>query len=629
MTGRPDGSSRAGRPGDESGDGERVTSVLEHLGVDLSAMAPPLDPVLTDLWKNELNRLKEILAKRERHAAVLVGPDGVGKRALVLALAREITDGRIAPHLLRRHVIELLFHRVAASVGQAGDFERIVFAALREAAARDDVLLFMNDITSFMGLFGGRRGFVGAAAVIELACRQPGLYLLGTSTPELYRDAASALPWCERSFSRIDVLEPSRAATLALLGGAVKSLSEYHGVLIRPEALEAAIDLSSYYVRERVLPGKALDLLDEAAARAVVSARTGEEPVVGEPEVAGALSGWVGIPAGKLSGQGNHELLALEDALKRRIKGQDHCIRKLADAIRVAKLGLDEKPARPDGVFLFVGPAGVGKSELARVLAEELYGGISRFFTYNMTRYSDEDGLSRLTGVRFADVDRPGDLTSAVLGHPHSVIVFDQIERSHRDVAVLLMQICREGTIIDGQGNTVSFSNATIVMTSNSDNIAPLTPGEPQVGFGADEGDADARRIDQVTRSIEDFFPPEFMDGVDEVLLFSPLSDTALHEIVHLHLTGMRERVAARGVSLHVTDEAVSLIVEKGASREYGARNLGRTVEGLVLKPLARFLLSSGLVRDVVVKVVEGDIEVAAAAAGVPGDGGGTGRRGR
>lgn len=618
MTGRPDDASGARRPAaGTSGDGERATSVLEHLGVDLSAMAPPLDPVLTDLWRGELNRLKEILAKRERHAAVLVGPDGVGKRALVLALAREITEGRIAPHLRRRRVIELLFHRVAATVAHPGDFERIVFAALREAAVRDDVLLFMNDITSFMGLFGGRRGFAGAAAVIELACRQPGLYLIGTSTPELYREAASALPWCERSFSRIDVLEPSRTATLALLAGAVKSLSEYHGVLIQPEALEAAVDLSSYYVQERVLPGKAIDLLDEAAAKAVVSAQPGQRPVVGEPEVTGALSAWVGIPARKLAEQGNHELLGLEDALMQRIKGQDHCIRKLADVIRVAKLGLDEKPVRPDGVFLFVGPAGVGKTELARVLADELYGGGSRFFTYNMTRYSDDDGLNRLTGVRFADVDRPGDLTSAVLGHPHSVIVFDQIERSHSDVAVMLMQVCREGVIIDGQGNTASFSNATIIMISNSDNIAPHAPDEPQVGFGADEGDADERRFEQVTRAIEDFFPPEFMDGVDEVLLFAPLSDTALHEIVHLHLTGMRERLARRGISLHVTGEAVTLIVEKGASREYGARNLGRTVEGLVLKPLARFLLSSGPVRDVIVKVVEGDIEVAA---GTPGN---------
>ncbi len=398
---------------------------------------------------------------------------------------------------------------------------------------------------------------------------------------------------------------------------------------IRPEALEAAVDLSGYYVQERVLPGKAIDLLDEAAARAVVSAPAGVGPVVGEPEVTGALSGWVGIPARKLAEQGNHELLGLEDALKLRIKGQDHCIRKLADVIRVAKLGLDEKPGRPDGVFLFVGPPGVGKSELARVLAEELYGAGSRFFTYNMTRYSDDDGLNRLTGIRFADVDRPGDLTSAVLGHPHSVIVFDQIERSHRDVAVLLMQVCREGSIIDGQGNTVSFSNATIVMTSNSDNISTQAPDESQVGFGANEGDAESRRFQQVTRAIEEFFPPEFMDGVDEVLLFSPLSDTALHEIVHLHLTGMRERLERRGVALHVTDEAVSLIVEKGASREYGARNLGRTVEGLVLKPLARFLLANAPVRDVLVTVLEGDIEVAAGGPDGARAGASPGKRGR
>jgi len=611
---KPDAAVAAGgAPGE---DAAHPVSVLDHLGIDLSGMAPPVDPVLVGLWQRELERLKEILGKRGRHAALLVGPDGVGKRALVLALAREVADGRTAPRLGGRRLIELPFHRVLGSAAHPGDFERIVFAALQEAAGRDDVVLYLHDLTSFMGFPGGRRGMLNAAYAIELACRQPGLYLIGSTTPELYREVASSLPWCERALTTVNVPEPARPAVLALVTDASKTLSEYHGVTISAPAIAAAVDLSSYYVRERVLPGKAIDLLDEAASRAVVSAVAGKPAVVSEQEVTSALSDWLGIPASKLLGRGNRELLGLEDELRKRIKGQDGCLRKLADAVRVAKLGLDEKPGRPDGVFLFVGPPGVGKSELARVLADQLYGSGTRLLTYNMARYSDEDGLGRLVGVRFGDVERTGDLTAAVAGHPHSVVVLEQIERSHRDVAIMLMQVFREGVLTDAEGTPVSFANVTVIMTSNSDNIAPKLPEEPQVGFGAGEKDAEEKRYRQVTQAIEEFFPPEFMDGIDEVLLFAPLSERALHEIVHLRLEGMRERLAQRGITLHVTDEAVSMLVEKGASREYGARNLGRTVEGLVLKPLARYLLTEGNVRDVTLRVVEGDIEVAPAASG-------------
>jgi ATP-dependent Clp protease ATP-binding subunit ClpA len=244
------------------------------------------------------------------------------------------------------------------------------------------------------------------------------------------------------------------------------------------------------------------------------------------------------------------------------------------------------------------------------VLAEEIYGSSSLLFEFNMARYSEEDGLARLVGLTLGEVDYPGDLVSAVSRHPHCVIAFEHIERSHRDVAVMLMQIFRNGSIVDGHGMTVHFSNATIVLTSNAENLNPARRDEGAVGFGQSDLDPTTRFLEEAKDAIEKFFPAEFMDGIDEVLLFDTLTKEALHEIVRLHLDDIHERLAARSISLTVTEEAVGVIAEKGHSREYGARNLGRTVEGMVLKPLARFLLSHPGVRSVLARAVEGDIEV-------------------
>lgn len=591
------------------------TSVLGELGVDLTELSsrrePPGD---RDLWPQELTRLKEILGRRDRHAAVLVGPDGVGKRALVYSLARHIAAGSVPKHLLDRHIVELPFHRVLGSVRQSGDFERIVFTALREAGSRDDVVLYLSQITSFMGVIGGQRQFMSASYAIEMACQQPGLYLLASASPELYREAVSSLPWCGKVMTRVDVPEPTKDAALALLREFAGDLGGYHGLDIKGEAVEAAVDLSSDYLQERVLPGKAFELLDLAAAKAATAKAAGEGgAAVTAEHVTGALSDWVGIPEDKLSGPAQRELLELEERLASRIKGQDHCIKKVADVIRVTKLGLDAGPGRPNGVFLFVGPTGVGKSELARALSEELYGGASRLFQFNMARYSDDDGVARLLGLKLGEVDYSGELSTAISRHPHCVIAFEHIERSHRDVAVLLMQIFRDGYIVDGRGVKLLFANSTIVMTTNSDALVPARDEESAVGFGQVNRNRDDVFIREAKGAIEKFFPPDFMDGIDEVLLFDPLSEEALREIVQLHLDDIRKRLADRSISLEVTHDAVSLMVEKGHSREYGARNLGRTVEAMLLKPLAKCLLANPSATTIVAKAVEGDLEVEAA----------------
>ncbi|MBD3368069.1 MAG: AAA domain-containing protein [Candidatus Eisenbacteria bacterium] len=610
---------RTSAPGDDESAAEQPggQSVLETLGIDLTEQALAARELSLDggLWENQIRRLKEILGRRFGHSAVLIGPEGVGKRALVAEVARHIAAGRVPGRLAGRRIIELPFHRVLAALRTAGDFEKIVFAALREAAARDDVLLFIDGITHFMGGVGRGENLTNAAYAIEMGCHQPGLYLIGSATPERLREASRTMPWCATLLTPVIVPEPKREAAVELLAIPASRLSEYHGVGIDREVIEAAVDLSNYYIRELVLPGKAESLIDRAASRAELRKAEGADPVaVTRGDVTEALSEWVGIPAGKLAGPGEgRELLGLEEALSRRIKGQDHCIRKLADVIRVAKLGLDARPGRPDGVFLFVGPPGVGKSELSRVLADELYGADAGLFEYNMARYGDDDALPRLIGLRVADVDYKGDLTTAVAAHPHCVVVLENIERSSSDVAVMLMQLFRHGTVRDASGADVSFSHATIIMTTNSENIRPAVPDEGSaVGFGAvDRADRD-RDLEDVREAVERFFPPEFMDGVDEVLLFDHLTDSVLRDIVQLHLEDISQRLAGRSIELSVSESAVARLVEKGHSREYGARNLGRTVEGLVLKPLARFLLAHPAVDAVSVRTVEGDIEVGA-----------------
>jgi ATP-dependent Clp protease ATP-binding subunit ClpC len=276
----------------------------------------------------------------------------------------------------------------------------------------------------------------------------------------------------------------------------------------------------------------------------------------------------------------------------------------------VSRLGLDAGPSRPNGVFLFVGPTGVGKSELARALADELYGGPSRFFSFNMARYSDDDGVARLLGLKLAEVDIPGELSAVITRTPHCVIAFEHIERSHRDVAVVLMQIFRDGVVVDGHGGKLHFANSTIVMTTNSDALVPDRGDEKTLGFGQVDRDRNDLFVREARGAIEKFFPPDFMDGIDEVLLFDPLTDEALREIVQVHLDDIRGRLAERRIALDVADDAVRVMVDKGHSREYGARNLGRTVEALLLKPLARCLLAHPGATRITARAVEGDIEV-------------------
>jgi ATP-dependent Clp protease ATP-binding subunit ClpC len=611
---------------------------IAAFGRDLTelARAGALDPVIGR--DAEMGRVLQILNRRMKNNPVLVGPAGVGKSAIVEGLAQRIVTGRVPDAMRYRRVVALDLTALVAGTRARGQFEERLHAILQEVErAEGDLLLFVDEVHLMVGAGASDGGF-DFAGVVKPALARGSLRLIGATTPEEYRRYIERDAALERRLSPVWVAEPSQPEALAILTGLRPRYEGHHGVTIEDDALTAAVRLSARYITGRRLPDKAIDLIDEAASRAVLDQgtmppelaeldaqlhaadhgaagngvprgmgprhahrramlawlrATAEPARVGEAEIAALVASMTGIPVARVLEGEADRLLRLEEQLHQRVIGQDRAVRALADAIRRARSGLGD-PRRPIGSFIFLGPSGVGKTELARALAWALFDDVDALIRLDMSEYMERHNVSRLFGAPpgYVGYDDAGSLTEIVRRRPYRVLLFDEIEKAHPDVWSVLLQILDAGRMTDGHGRVVDFRNTVLIMTSN-------------LGTG-DERDAarlhstDSRGYDrawleeQVHIALQSTFRPEFRNRIDEVIVFEPLSERQLRQIVDLQLQDLTAALRLRGLTLRLTNPARRALARDGFSPVFGARPLRRTIHREVITPLAAVLLRGG-----------------------------------
>ncbi len=561
------------------------TRTLDQYSRDLTALALAggIDPVVCR--DGEIRRAVQILSRRTKNNPVLVGEPGVGKTAVAEGLALMMARGRTTAELSQKRLVSLDIPSLLAGTKYRGDFEERVRAVLRDVRHAGDVILFIDELHTVVGA-GSAEGAIDAANILKPALGRGEIQVLGATTPEEYRRYIEKDAALERRFQPVRVGEPDREQTLSMLRSLRPGLERHHHVQIADDALEAAYELSERYIPERFLPDKAIDLVDEAASAARVEAQQRE---VDAAAVADVVSQWTEVPVSRLGADEKAELLSLADKLKRRVIGQDAAAETVAHAIRRSRVGLGD-PRRPVGSFLFLGPTGVGKTELCRALAEEVYGDSGALIRLDMSEYMEKHAVSRILGSPpgYVGYEEGGQLTEQVRRRPWSVVLFDEIEKAHEDVWGILLQIMDAGRLCDAAGRQVDFRNTLIVMTSNI-GAAAIAEGRGTIGFSASgDGAAPEERVREELRAT---FRPEFLNRIDETVIFRPLSAEDLRRITRLLLDEAAQRFRKLGVTLRVSDEAIALIASRGGGK-YGARPLRRAVQSLLEDPAAELLLS-------------------------------------
>ena len=581
------------------------TRVLDQYSRDLTALAAAggIDPVVSR--GDEIRRAVQILSRRSKNNPVLVGEPGVGKTAVAEGLALRLTRADAPASLRQKRIVSLDIPAMLAGTKYRGDFEERVKSVLRDVKRAGDVILFIDELHTIIGA-GSAEGAIDAANILKPALGRGEVQIIGATTPEEYRRHIEKDAALERRFQPVQVAEPSREQTMEMLRSLRPGLEKHHGVRIRDEAMEAAYRLSVRYIQDRFLPDKAIDLLDEAAASLRVADRSAQDAVTAET-VAEVVSLWTGIPVTGIDESETARLRELEARLRRRIVGQDEAVAAVARAIRRSRMGLRD-PARPVGSFLFLGPTGVGKTELCRALAEAVYGDESAVIRLDMSEYMEKHSVSRILGSPpgYVGYEEGGQLTEQVRRRPWSVVLFDEIEKAHEDVWSLLLQILDDGHLTEAGGRRVDFRNTLIVMTSNV-GAKTITDGRSPLGF--DTGDAldDAAMRRKVLEELRATFRPEFLNRVDETIVFHRLQQTHLTRITEILLDRLRERFADRGLTLEADAEAVAWLASQGSDENYGARPLRRCVQRSVEDAAAELLLEGrALPGDRLVARVEG-----------------------
>lgn len=562
----------------DSRDGTPATNPLDDLTKRFRGATPTLAQYsrdLTDLARNgkldpvigrddEVERVISILARRSKNNPVLVGEPGVGKTAIVEGLAQRIIAGNVPESLKNKRVLALSIGPLVAGTKYRGEFESRVKRILDEVRkASRDVVLFIDELHTLVGA-GAAEGALDMSSMIKPELARGDLQCIGATTFDEFRKYIESDAALERRFQPVMVEEPTIEQTILILRGLRGSYSKHHNVTISDEAVAAAANLSARYIADRFLPDKAIDLMDEAAANtALLNKGALPVPLVDAKSVADVVTKWTGIPQATLTESQTNNLLNMETALAKRVIGQDAAIVSVCEAIRRARAGLHD-PRKPLGSFLFMGPSGVGKTELAKALAETMFGTEEALVRIDLSEFTESHTVSRLLGAPpgYQGHDEPGQLTEPVRRRPYCVILFDELEKAHPDVAAILLQILDDGRVTDAKGRTVDFRHALIIMTTNAE---------------ADQ--------------LPDLFRAEFLNRIDDIVQFNDLRLEQIERIVEIHVGSLGERLGARNVSLSLSDDAKRYLAKESMNAGSGARYVQRTVSRLVSTPLSTAIL--------------------------------------
>jgi ATP-dependent Clp protease ATP-binding subunit ClpC len=642
------------RQGGGAGSGEKAKSskLLDQFGRNLTKLAAEgkLDPVVGR--QTEIERVMQILSRRTKNNPVLIGEPGVGKTAVVEGLAARIASNQVPELLKGKQIYTLDLAALVAGSKYRGEFEERLKKVMKEITQRGDIILFIDELHNLVGA-GAAEGAIDAASILKPALARGELQTIGATTLDEYRKYLERDAALERRFQQIKVDEPTVDDTVQILRGLRDRYEAHHRCTITDEALRASAVLADRYIQDRHLPDKAIDLIDEAASRMRIKTMTAppryreledeiesvreekekaiedqefekaanlrdkerkltqkkreleekwrsseqvEQPEIGEEEIADIVSMWTGIPVFKLTEAESQKLIRMEEELHKRVIGQHQAIVAVSKSIRRARAGIKD-PKRPTGSFIFLGPSGVGKTELARTLAEFLFGDEDAMIQVDMSEYMEKHSVSRLVGSPpgYIGYDEGGQLTEAVRRKPYSVVLLDEIEKAHPDVFNILLQILEDGKLTDAQGRKVDFRNTIVIMTSN---IGAATISK-NVSFGFAQADESGLSYDEmkdrIMGELKKVFRPELLNRIDEVIVFHKLTRDEIKTIVDLMMKRLREQMVEHEAAIELTEEAKELLVEKGYDPAMGARPLRRAIQRFIEDPLADFVLGRSI----------------------------------
>ena len=665
--GQNDGQERFNRDG-ELGD-------LSDFATDLNEYAKQgkIDPVIGR--DTEIQRVIQILSRRTKNNPVLIGEPGVGKTAIAEGLAQRIVTGNVPEILRNKRIISLSIGAMLAGAKYRGEFEERLKKAIDEVQQHDDMIIFIDEIHTLVGA-GATEGAMDAANILKPALARGEFQVIGATTLDEYKKHIEKDAALERRFQPVQVGEPNEEDALEILKGLRDRYEAFHKAKITDEALKAAVSLSSRYITDRFLPDKAIDVVDEAASKvrmqvfsaapdvkaleerlkvvknekeaavtsqdfekaatlrdeektlikdiadkkSVAKEESDQKLVVTEDDIAAVVAQWTGIPVAKIAEEESETLLHLEEELHKRVVGQDDAVTAVAKAVRRARAGLKD-PKRPIGSFLFLGPTGVGKTELARALASSLFGDESAMIRLDMSEYMEKHTVSRLVGAPpgYVGYEEGGQLTDAVRRKPYSVILLDEVEKAHADFFNILLQVLDDGRLTDSQGRTVDFRNTVIIMTSNLGAKA-LHKNSPELGFLApkksESSTNQSNSIDfkeakkSVMDAVKRHFRPEFLNRIDEMIVFEPLTEEDLQQIVSILMSDVIKRLKERELQLEITSEAMQLLVKEGSDFTMGARPLKRAIQRLIEDPVSDLILKGDATEGKTIKADVKDNEI-------------------